>query len=146
MRQRLLGNPEVCWWGLHPRGCKPIQNEPLTQISQDFDDDYFLICLVISKFCTEHNSAMLCAKFQNDWSTDTGISWINEISHDQILWWILYNISHIVPPQLAVNKGWSYPPSMIRASGGATLDIVIEGVDKKCLKEKKISIELFNKN
>ena len=35
----------------------------------------FLNCPIVSKFCTEHGSdtAMLCAKFQNNWTTEMDV-------------------------------------------------------------------------
>ena len=40
-----------------------------------FAHDLFLCRPIILKFCTEHGSdtAMLCAKFQNDWATEMDV-------------------------------------------------------------------------
>ena len=46
----------------------------------------FLSLSIISKFCTEHGSytAMLCAKFQNDWTTNwSGYWWKYNVWHFQ---------------------------------------------------------------
>ena len=46
-------------------------------------------CPIILKFCTEHGSitAMLCAKFQNDWATVKYVMG-KKFSRDLNLWWV----------------------------------------------------------
>ena len=41
-------------------------------VMSSFHMNCFLVCPIMLKFCTEHGSdtAMFCAKFQNDWTTE----------------------------------------------------------------------------
>ena len=64
---------------MYPGGCYNTGYPSLRNSSQGqmlFPHNLFLICSVIVNFCTEHGSdtAMLCAKFQNDLTNEIHIT------------------------------------------------------------------------
>ena len=90
---------------------KSILNSKFCEIS--FAHNNYFCHPIILRFCSEHGSfaAMLCAKFQNDWTTEewlTGKKVFAKFEHKTDLWWIFCVVMEGTPAVSYRSVPWTW--------------------------------------
>ena len=73
-----------------------------------FAQMYVFSCPIVLKFCTEHGSysAVLCAKFQNDWTTHMNYRWTGFYEIRSSIWDKFSKALWTIYMALGINMGW----------------------------------------